>query len=111
MAEDKEKEKREYLLEEYNPSGMAKPQLMDFKDHRSVRNEKMLMFSFDTFLQGADQRRDGGDSCEAGEDQEAGGEGGGVPEAGQDRPGGGGEGQGPLQGVLQDPDTQQPRGT
>ena len=41
MAEEK-KEKREYLLEEYNPSGMAKPQLMDFKDLRSVRNEKML---------------------------------------------------------------------
>ena len=107
MAEEK-KEKREYLLEEYNPSGMAKPQLMDFKDLRSVRNEKMLTLFWDIYLQGTDQRRDGGDPCEVGEEQEEGGEGGGVPEAGQDRPGGGGEGQGELQGVLQDTDTQQP---
>ena len=44
MAEEK-KEKREYLLEEYNPSGMAKPQVIDFKDLRSVRNEKTLTLS------------------------------------------------------------------
>ena len=43
MAGDDE-EKREYLLEDYESSGMAKPQIIDFKGHRSGRNEKMLSF-------------------------------------------------------------------
>ena len=103
--EEEEEERREYLLEEYEPSRMAKPQLLDFKGLRSARNEEMLMLSIDTFLQGAYQRGDGGDPCEAGEDQEAGGEGGGVPEAGQNRPRGGGEGQGGLQTTQQPGET------
>ena len=37
-----EEEKREYLLEDYESSGMAKPQIIDFKGHRSGRSERVF---------------------------------------------------------------------
>ena len=42
MTGDDEEKKREYLLEDYETSGMAKPQVMDFKGHRQEGEDVVL---------------------------------------------------------------------